>query len=245
MKMDIKSDSYNPFYVDSHYKFSPDYKGPFIYSGNSLSSSTIDNDKDKSTKKEVDYKIEDTVAENPAVSTSFSTLGNPFLTSSKDIAATPYIKEFTAITKVSFVEAFSSYWKRYTDFGGETTRREYFLALLGVTLVFLSLFLVLVVFSVYAYFESYVKGGGSSSEWSGYGVLISFILLNLFFYVTIIPSFSISVRRLRDAGLSPFWVFLFITPITSVLFIPLVFFPSAEKNARGVIGKMPPNSSTT
>lgn len=99
--------------------------------------------------------------------------------------------------------------------------------------------------SNFFYHYAEFRGRSSRSEW-GYiwlfnGLLflpflfllfisedLGAVVLGIYSFGTIIPSVALTVRRLRDAGYSPFWIFLTFLPfIGGILVFVLCLFPSA------------------
>ena len=52
------------------------------------------------------------------------------------------------------------------------------------------------------------------------------VVLVIYFFGTIIPSVALTVRRLRDAGYSPFWIFATFVPFGGMAIFVLCLFPS-------------------
>lgn len=108
----------------------------------------------------------------------------------------------------SFFAPYVEYWKRYFDFEGKTTCRNYWMVVL-VNLLISAVGGILITTPFVAYF-AYVAD-------SIYGVL------------TIIPSIAIAIRRLHDIGKSGLWLLLVFIPIVGAIIL-IVWFcqPSAE-----------------
>lgn len=112
-----------------------------------------------------------------------------------------------------FIDAF----KRYADFSGLATRTEYWMFVL-MNFVF-SMLIVFVPLLVAVPF----LGVGS--------VLLPYILIFIYSAVILIPSLSIAVRRLRDAGKEWYWLFISFVPfVGSIWLIVLLCQPSVAQN---------------
>ena len=109
------------------------------------------------------------------------------------------------------IDAYAAFWKKTFDFKGRSTRSQYWWAYLANTLVGILLF-----------FLAYIKG-----EFEYYEGGIIFNILVLYFYASILPWLSISIRRVRDAGKNWPWIFISLVPfIGSIWFIVILCQPS-------------------
>lgn len=86
--------------------------------------------------------------------------------------------------------------KHFFDFGGKETRKVYWLFYLNCIILYFILGLI----------------SGTVSA------IVGLILL--------LPALGILVRRLRDAGFSPWWALLVITGIGSIILLIMACFPS-------------------
>ena len=94
--------------------------------------------------------------------------------------------------------AYKKYWMGYVDFTGRPTRSEYWLAVLANTIVTIILFSIVIVVIVF------------DSPDSPYHVILNlpYLLVMTYFPASFIPSISLQVRRLRDAGFH--WALIFL-----------------------------------
>lgn len=94
--------------------------------------------------------------------------------------------------------AYKKYWMGYVDFTGRPTRSEYWLAVLANTIVTIILFSIVIVVIVF------------DSPDSPYHVILNlpYLLVMTYFPASFIPSISLQVRRLRDAGYH--WALIFL-----------------------------------
>ena len=103
-----------------------------------------------------------------------------------------------------FVDAF----KKAFDFQGRANRTQYWM-------------FFLVYFIITFILEAVMMRGGQNL-----GPIVGFILA-IWFLVLFIPSLSIAVRRLRDAGKSPWWVLIVFLPVIGwIWLIILLCLPS-------------------
>jgi len=100
-------------------------------------------------------------------------------------------------------------WKKYLDFSGRSDRPEYWM---------FTLFNFIVCF-----FVGFISG------------LFDLLILNLFFYVSMLPAIAVSVRRLHDTGRDFKWIFIALIPVIGA--IVLIWFliqkGSPENNQYG------------
>lgn len=103
----------------------------------------------------------------------------------------------------SMLEIYKDYWKKYADFKGCTTRKEYWMTVLMTMIVMVPLYFI--------------------------GLMIPIIAVAYLglWAAMIIPSFSICTRRLHDAGKSGHWQWLYLTIYGSI--VVLVFLCQKSK----------------
>ena len=94
--------------------------------------------------------------------------------------------------------AYKKYWMGYIDFTGRSTRSDYWLAVLANTIVGIILFSIVIVVIVF------------ESPNSHYHVILNLLygFAMLYCFANYIPSISLQVRRLRDAGYH--WALIFL-----------------------------------
>ena len=95
------------------------------------------------------------------------------------------------------IYAYKKFWTKGFNFGGRSTRSDYWLAVLAN---FLILILVLIIGGI----------AGSISEPLGGFFGLIYILYAL---GQVIPSLSLSIRRVRDMGKGWQWIFINLIPI--------------------------------
>ena len=95
-------------------------------------------------------------------------------------------------------KAYKKYWMGYFDFTGRSSRSDYWLAVLANTIVTIILFSIVIVVIVF------------DSPDSPYHVILNllYLLVMTYFPASFIPSISLQVRRLRDAGYH--WALIFL-----------------------------------
>lgn len=130
------------------------------------------------------------------------------------------------------LKAYKDFWKRYVDFTGYSSRSDLWWVALWQFLLFLPMFFTAIITVA----SALVSAGYSLQEMDfsyliqASGGFIFFIVLVLLWFVyclaTLIPTYSLMVRRLRDAGLHWSLVFLSLPQL-------LVFYTDIE-NAEGI-----------
>lgn len=114
-------------------------------------------------------------------------------------------------------DAYRAFWRRgFSEWAGTSSRSEYWFTYL---MNFLMLILWLVVFAI--------AGAGNSTAFDDSPAAVILTLgLVMYAIAIIVPSISLLVRRLHDAGLSAWWMMLFILTLVPPLDIvaSIVFF---------------------
>jgi len=101
---------------------------------------------------------------------------------------------------MGFVDAVKSFFSRYVDFAGRSSRSEYWWAQLG-------LFLIGLVVGFIA---------GLLGE-------LAIIVIGIFYLAIIIPSIALTVRRLHDNDKSGWWILIAFVPILGGLYLFYLF----------------------
>lgn len=129
------------------------------------------------------------------------------------------VKESKKYTNM--IEAYGAFWRRgYTDWAGTSSRSEYWWSYLMMWLIAV-VFAVLIVISTLSY-----KTLETEIVFSPMTAILSFGLI-IFLLASFIPTISMTVRRLHDAGLSAWWILLLLlSPICEPLsiIVSIVFF---------------------
>lgn len=92
-------------------------------------------------------------------------------------------------------EAYKDFWKRYIDFKGNSTRKQYWVP----TLIHIAIYILFMISGV----VSIIMGGMTSM----FGMVLIFIVA-LFALSIIIPTIAVQVRRLHDINRKGFLVYL-------------------------------------
>lgn len=120
---------------------------------------------------------------------------------------------------MNFVNAVTICFQKYVDFSGRATRSEFWLFTLFVTLLVLSA----------EFLDSSITNTPNTTFLASYGPAASII-----FFLTALPSISVTARRLHDVGYSGWWQ---LVAFTGIGLIPLLYIwckPSdREANSHG------------
>ncbi len=115
--------------------------------------------------------------------------------------------------------AYAKFWKGYVDFGGRSTRSEYWFAVLANVLVSMVLgFLFALTVNLIA--------GSTTDEGRFYLPFIFLVPFFVYLLAIIIPSIAIRIRRLRDGGYHWALYFLSFVPGGGLALLILYCMPS-------------------
>tara|TARA_B100000035_G_scaffold16109_1_gene13021 strand:+ start:109 stop:498 length:390 start_codon:yes stop_codon:yes gene_type:complete len=104
---------------------------------------------------------------------------------------------------------FLTVMRRWRDFDGRSSRREFWM----FTLV------ILIASFVLGFIDAFLFGGFEAVPAGETFVLPVVSFSNAFSLITVIPSVSVSVRRLHDINRTGFWILISLTVIGLVLII--------------------------
>lgn len=130
--------------------------------------------------------------------------------------------------------AYKKYWKQYVDFQSTSSRSDFWWTML---VNFLINFVLTIIFIV-TIIGSLVGNKAANIVIANHGLfaiaMISMIALMIYSLATIIPTIALSIRRIRDTGLSPWWYLLQLVSIfgSSFGYYDLI----ATGNANNVVG---------
>ena len=103
------------------------------------------------------------------------------------------------------VDAYIDYWKKYVDFKSRSTRSDFWWVVL-VNLLISFFTLVFGFVGIFIGMDIDLVDGTHITNMFAFVVGIILIIAYLIYRVaTIIPNIMISIRRIRDTGLSPWW----------------------------------------
>ncbi|MDR0300013.1 MAG: DUF805 domain-containing protein [Streptococcaceae bacterium] len=129
------------------------------------------------------------------------------------------------------LEAYKKFWKGYVDFGGRSTRADYWWTFLCNGIIGLVLYILFIISGGLAGFFAMTNVNAGATTSVGItgmagGAIFFFILMMLFSLATIIPWLALEVRRLRDANFH--WAFIFFNLGLSIVVFILNQFPTKD-----------------
>jgi uncharacterized membrane protein YhaH (DUF805 family) len=128
------------------------------------------------------------------------------------------------------MEWFQLAWKRYADYSGRSRRKEYWM---------FSLINCLIVFALEIAAFALTK--------FGVGFIFFLALVGIYALASVVPSMSLSVRRLHDTGRSGWWLLIGLVPLFGgiVLFVFTVLDSEPGPNLYGPDPKLPLQAQIT
>lgn len=119
------------------------------------------------------------------------------------------------ITTVVGMTSFLTSMRRYADFSGRSTRREFWLFFVFGVLSYVLLQVLALVIPLVASHGTTLDDAATTTL-AGVTFLIPAVLTLLALFI---PYLSVSVRRLHDAGFSGWWMLLHLTSLSIVVLI--------------------------
>ena len=131
------------------------------------------------------------------------------------------------------VNAYKKFWSNYINFSGNTSRPDYWLAWLMNVIIYLVALIVLVAYLSISAPQGYYHEVSDGMEFyfqnSGIFLPLICLIITIYSVAIIIPSLSMSIRRLQDAGFH--WAFIFLDLIPSIGSIVLLILHCLPTNA--------------
>ena len=126
---------------------------------------------------------------------------------------------------MSFGQAIRSVFRQYAGFGGRASRSEYWYFALFVSLAALATWLLMVIVILISGATSAVTG---DAAFFGASMLTGVIGMTWFAgaLAIMVPSWAVTVRRLRDAGQHWAWLFISLLPFGSIVLIVMCCQPA-------------------
>jgi uncharacterized membrane protein YhaH (DUF805 family) len=111
------------------------------------------------------------------------------------------------------MEYFTDAFRKYADFSGRATRKQYWMFVLIYSIIYIVLALI---------------DGALNTLW----------LTSIFSLIIFIPSISIGARRLHDIGRTGWWQLIYLVPLIGLI-VMLIFLcqDSQDENEHGVSSK--------
>ena len=112
--------------------------------------------------------------------------------------------------KITFADAIKLAFKNYANFGGRSTRPEYWYFIL---------------------FNVLVTAVANAIDFAMTGKTSSGLVGNVASIVLFLPLLTVLVRRFRDAGVSPLWLLTWLIPVGALIASIVINFPALERLA--------------
>jgi uncharacterized membrane protein YhaH (DUF805 family) len=125
--------------------------------------------------------------------------------------------------RVGLIGAIENFFSCYATFSGKSSRSEYWFLWMAEVLLLLVLLLFPFSVAITVYYFEVIEGwAGPALQWVPILTLVVVLAL-------VVPNLAIMSRRLRDAGISPYFLFFIFLPILGglALFV-MMMFPSKE-----------------
>ena len=119
------------------------------------------------------------------------------------------------------MNAFKQFWIQYADFSSKTSRAHFWLAFFWNSLISLPLWVFYIVTSLSHQNAQEILNFSTVHSKTG---LWALAFLAFFYFLILVPSQAICVRRLRDAGIHWSWIFLNLGPVLLYLLTGLDIF---------------------
>ena len=119
------------------------------------------------------------------------------------------------------MNAFKNFWTHYADFSSKTSRAHFWLAFFWNFLISLPLWVFYIVISLSHQNAQEILNFSNVHSKTG---LWALAFLAFFYFLIMVPSQAICVRRLRDAGIHWAWIFLNLGPVLLYLLTGLDIF---------------------
>ena len=128
---------------------------------------------------------------------------------------------------------FAAFWKNYFNFTDRTTRRGYWMAFLFIIITGFILGIVSSILDTLGILPVIIDF--SSIDYSLTGIVYN-VLDVAWFFVLLIPSLAIAIRRLRDVGKRWTWIFISLIPfIGFIWYIVLLCSRSVEDDGVPIV----------
>lgn len=102
--------------------------------------------------------------------------------------------------------AYKKYWQNYVNFQDRSTRSDYWWVILANIIIrfFFTSLIVVGLFNCINFSDTGSIFTHDAGGWLAFVGIIT-VLYVIYFLATLVPNISISIRRIRDTGLSPWW----------------------------------------
>ncbi len=124
------------------------------------------------------------------------------------------------------INAYKNFFKNYAEFTGRSTRPDFWWVWLG-NLILSIPFWIIYFYTVFLSTVMYsVSDSASEATFMVFGLVA--IIYAVFYLAILVPTLSLSVRRLRDAGFHWAFIFLRFAPMGGIALLILFAMPTKE-----------------
>ena len=134
--------------------------------------------------------------------------------------ACPNCKASSKVLNIKLSPAYVKFWLRSFDFKGTSYRREFWYGLISVTLMNIFLFLILGILSEI--------NDNPKIDITNFAVFY-YVFVIIHFWSSLIPIFSSTIRRIRHAGRSPYFILWNLLPVVGQLMTIVVLFETKNR----------------
>lgn len=112
------------------------------------------------------------------------------------------------------------YWRKMFDYKGKSGRKNFWLGSIANALILYAVFYIL------SYILAFIGGFFDADVATVENFFVFLFVIEFIFYF--LASLSAIVRRLRDAGISPWWIIGWFFPGVNIVVLVFLFFKSKE-----------------
>lgn len=128
---------------------------------------------------------------------------------------------------MGFLEAYKAYWKNYVNFSGRASVSEYWFAALWNILILGVLYTIITIVSVFT-FASVAAINDQASFIGAIPLMLLSLVTTLYSLACIIPSLSLTIRRLHDSNKSGWMILLGLIPMVGGIILIVLMCLSSE-----------------
>ena len=142
---------------------------------------------------------------------------------------TPVNPSYAHKRPCGFVEAITRFYQRYAQMKGTASRSEYWFATLYLSIVNTVLYTLMALTSDSSMNTTTTLQDSFDVTYVPTGIaLIFFLIILLFNVANIVPTITLSVRRLHDTGHAGAWLWIYLVPLAGPIIL-LVFYCTDSK----------------
>ena len=136
----------------------------------------------------------------------------------------PLNPSYTHKRPCGFVEAISRFYQRYAQMKGTASRSEYWFVILYLNIVHALLFTCMALTSTSSMIATTSAPGSFDFSYHPTGIaLVFYVLFLVFALANLIPTITLSVRRLHDTGHSGGWLWICLLPVAGEISLLILY----------------------